>query len=247
MPVYKAEAIILRRRVLGEADRVLTLFTREHGKFSALARGVRRTSSKLAGRLEPFSHVALLLGRGRGSLDVVAQAEVVTGLGTLRSDLRLFGRASLVAELVEAAVPEREPHPEVFALLRQTLDLLATDAPALPWFALQLIALVGFDPALHHCAVCRGDLGGAAAWSHPLGGLVDARCAARDPAAVRLRPEMVRALRALRAADAGAVPTVTIAPRGRSLLLEILRRYAEHRLEVRLRAPAVLGQIPEAW
>ena len=245
MPVYKAEAIVLRRRVLGEADRVLTLFTREHGKLAALARGVRKTTSKRSGVLEPFSHVRLLLARGRGALDVLAQVEVVQGMAPLRADLRRFGQAALVAELLEAAVPEREPHPELFRLLAEALQLLRDEeeAPAALWFTLHLISLVGFQPALDRCAVGGEEIGAAPSWSHPLGGLVCGRHAGRDPAAVRLRPEMVRALRALMAAGAEDLAGSTVAPRDRAPLLELLRRYAEHRLEVRLRSPDVIGQL----
>lgn len=244
MPVYKAEAIILRRRPLGEADRVLTLFTKEWGKLSAVARGVRKTTSRLAGRLEPFTHGRMLLARGR-TLDVVAQVEVLDGMAPLRTDLRRFGAAALAVELLDAATPEREAHPELFHLLMAALSLLARDDPsAAPWFALHLVGLVGFQPALEHCAVCRRPPHPSPSWSHPLGGAVCARCAGRDPAAARLRPEGLRALRTLLAAEAdgsGALPPV----RDPDRLLEVLCRYAEHRLEVRLRSPGVLSRLTE--
>src|SRR5437660_1481476 len=76
MPVYKTEAIVLRQQALGEADRIVTLFTREYGKLRAAAKGIRRPASRLGGRLEPFTHARLLLARGR-TLDVIAQAEIV--------------------------------------------------------------------------------------------------------------------------------------------------------------------------
>ena len=243
MPVYKAEAIILRRRILGEADRVITFFTREHGKVAAVARGVRKTTSRMSGRLEPFAHVRLLVARGR-TLDVVAQVEVVEGMAPLRGDLERFGQAALVAELLDAATPEREPHPELFRLLAETLGLMArgdSQATAV-WFVLHLISLVGFNPALDRCAVCGGGLGASPSWSHPLGGMTCSRCAARDPAAMRLRPEMAAVLRALLAARAEDLSGVTISARDHDRLLDLLRRYAEHRLEVRLRSPGVISQ-----
>ncbi len=244
MPVYKADAIVLRRRPLGEADRVLTLYTREWGKLSAVARGVRKATSKMAGGLEPFEHVRLLLAHGRGSLDVVAQVEVLDALAPLWTDLRRFGAAALLAELVDAATPEREPHPEIFDLFLEALVLLAEDAaaPVAPWFILQLVALAGFQPALARCAVCAGEAR-TPHWSHPLGGLVCSRCAGRDPAAVRLRPEAPRMLRALGEAGAGTLATLDIDARAGEALRELLYRYAEHRLEVQLRATAVLGQL----
>jgi DNA repair protein RecO (recombination protein O) len=245
MPVYKAEGIVLRRRPLGEADRVLTLYTREWGKVSAVARGVRKATSKMAGSLEPFEHVRLLLAHGRGSLDVVAQVEVIDAFAPLWTDLRRFGAAALLAELVDAATPEREPHPEIFVLLLESLGLLAADSsgPVAPWFILHLVALAGFQPALTRCAVCAGDAQRAPHWSHPLGGLVCSRCAGRDPAAVRLRPEAPRLLRALGAAAPGTLATLEIDAGERESLRELLHRYAEHRLEVQLRTAVVLGQL----
>ena len=242
MPVYKAEAIVLRRRPLGEADRVLTLFTREWGKLSAVARGVRKSTSRLAGRLEPFSRVEMLLARGRGALDIVAQAEMLQGMAELRHDLQRFAAAAVAAELLEAATPERESHPEVFGLMVGTLNLLARDDPsALPWFALRLVTLVGFQPTLEACAVCGRRPEPSPSWSHPLGGVVCSRCAVRDPAAARLRAETLRALRLLLAARAdedALLPSVGDPDR----LFELLRRFAEHRLEVRLRSPGVIEQ-----
>lgn len=241
MPVYKADAIVLRRRPLGEADRVLTLYTKEWGKLSAVARGVRRTASRQAGRLEPFSHVDLLLAQGRGSLDGVAQVEVRDGMAALRNDLRRFGAAALAAELLEAATPERESHPELFHLTAMSLGLIARDVASAPaWFALRLVSLVGFQPALEACAVCGRRPDPAPSWSHPLGGAVCSRCAVRDPAAARLRPDTLRALRTLMAAKTDGWPLPEV--RDPDRLLDVLRRYAEHRLEVRLRSPAVIEQ-----
>jgi len=86
MPVYKAEAIVLHQRALGESDRIVTLFTRENGKLRAVAKGVRRPTSRLGGRIEPFTHARLMLARGR-TLDVIAQG-LRDGAGALRHGSR---------------------------------------------------------------------------------------------------------------------------------------------------------------
>lgn len=243
MPVYKAEAIVLRRRMLGEADRVITFLTLEHGKLSAAARAVRKTTSRLAGGLEPFAHVRLLLAHGR-TLDVVAQVEVIDGMTPLRADLSRFGQAAVLAELVDAAVPEREPHPALFWLLRDALSAMTGAEPEVVtlWGALHLISLAGFQPVLDACAVCGRSLVPGAAWSHPLGGLVCPRCAARDPAAARLRRAEIVLLGAVRDARSAALESLAVPPLARARLLDLLRRYAEHRLEVRLRSPGVVQQ-----
>lgn len=243
MGVYKAEGVVLRRRALGEADRVITFYTREHGKVAAAARGVRRGRSRLAGRLEPFTHLRLLLAHGR-TLDVVAQAEVVAALAPLRTDLHRFGLAALMGELLDAAVPEREALPALFDRFVAALHLVAEDDAlrGALWFALQLVSLAGFEPRLTACARCGRTPGGGVRWSHALGGVVCPGCAGRDPQAVPLRPEEAAALSRLLTAPPAAVPAAT--PPRPERLLDLLRGYAEHRLEVRLRSPAVMGRFP---
>ena len=125
MPVYKAEAIVLRQQALGEADRIVTLFTREYGKLRAAAKGIRRPASRLGGRLEPFTHARLLLARGR-TLDVIAQAEIVEAFAGVRADLIRSAYAAYVAELVDRGLADRDPHQEVFTLTLDVLETLGT-------------------------------------------------------------------------------------------------------------------------
>ncbi|MEG3067513.1 MAG: DNA repair protein RecO [Syntrophaceticus schinkii] len=107
MGIYKAEAIVLRSIVYGEADRILTLFTREDGKVSAIAKGVRKTTSRLRGAVQLFSHTRLVLYSGR-SLDTVSQGEAEDEFSYLERDLECFATASYCAELVSRLTPERE-------------------------------------------------------------------------------------------------------------------------------------------
>src|SRR6266849_1163269 len=116
MPVYKAEAIVLRRTNLGEADRIVTLFCRDQGKVAAVAKGARTPKSRLSGRLELFSHVRLLLAVGR-TLDVVSQVDVVHAHSLLRGDLERLGFAAFAIELTDRATADREPAPEIFESL----------------------------------------------------------------------------------------------------------------------------------
>ncbi len=128
MPVYKTEAIVLRQQALGEADRIVTLFTREYGKLRAAAKGIRRPASRLGGRLEPFTHARLLLARGR-TLDVIAQAEIVEAFAGVRADLIRSAYAAYVAELVDRGLADRDPHQEVFALTLAGGAFPASGAP----------------------------------------------------------------------------------------------------------------------
>lgn len=235
MPVYKAEGVVLGRHGLGEADRVLDLFTREFGRLRVKARSVRRTTSRLAGRLEPFTHAHFLLARGR-VLDVVAQVEVVDVHADLREDLQRLGHAWLVADLTLQLVPEAEPHPEVFWLLVEALKLLRGDPGlAAAWYGLRLFAELGYRPAQDRCPGCgrpaSGDL-----WSPALGGFCCARCASEDPRHLRLGGEAAGAARFLAHASAEEAGRLRLSGRASAQLVAAVVSYAEARGDRPLRA-----------
>ncbi|MDR5709140.1 MAG: DNA repair protein RecO [Armatimonadota bacterium] len=249
MPVYKAEGIVLGRRNLGEADRILTLLTREHGKLAVKAKAVRRPTSRLAGRLEPFTHARFLLARGR-TLDVVAQVEVVAGFAALRADLLRTAWAAVCTELTDRMLQELEPHPEVFEALLQAQEVLAGGDPevATLWYALRLISLLGYRPVLDRCARCGQPVRGSWAWHITAGGLLCTACALRDPQACGIRGETVGALRFLSRARPRDLARLRLSAPARAEALDALMTYAEARIEGRLRSLGVLRalQVPSA-
>ena len=107
--LYRVDALIIRARDFGEADKILTLYTKECGKIQAIAKGVRKPTSRLRGGVQMFAHSRLLLYRGR-SLDIVSQSESVESYGSLQEDLVRLVYASYLVELLDIAVPEREPN-----------------------------------------------------------------------------------------------------------------------------------------
>src|SRR5712671_7628400 len=127
---YSIEAIVLKRSDLGEADRILTLFTPTKGKFHAIAKGIRRPVSKKAGHLELLSHSQLQVALGR-NLDIVTQAEVRENFLKLRSDLWHMTCGFYLAELVNRFVEDSTPHLDIYSLLLETLRYLDADATAL--------------------------------------------------------------------------------------------------------------------
>ncbi|MDR5683082.1 MAG: DNA repair protein RecO [Armatimonadota bacterium] len=239
MPVYKAEGVVLRRRNLGEADRVLTLLTREWGKISARARGVRRTASPLSGRLEPFTHGRFLLARGR-ALDVVAQVEVVEGFVPLRDDLERMAYASLAAELTDRLLAEHEPHPEVFGILLAAQSAIASGDPAIAtvWYALHLFAALGYLPVTDRCAVCGRQP--TPRWSARLGGLVCGRCAREDPQALEIGGEAAGAIGFLVRSHVQDIGRLRLSRRARREVARAVAVYAESRIEGPLRTLRVL-------
>ncbi len=114
--IYKTTAIVLRQRRLGEADKIITLFTPNLGKIDAVAKGVRRTRSKVAGHVEPLTYTAFMLARGR-ELDIITQAQSIEAFSELREDLERTSRGLYAAELVDRFTPERQENFQVFRLL----------------------------------------------------------------------------------------------------------------------------------
>src|SRR5260370_20148092 len=127
---YSTEAIVLKRSDLGEADRIVTLFTPHKGKFRAIAKGSRRPVSKLAGHLELLSRSQLQIGLGR-NLDIVTQAEVRENFLRLRTELWHMTCGFYLVELVDRFVEERVQHADIYMLLLETLRYLDADASAL--------------------------------------------------------------------------------------------------------------------
>ncbi len=159
--VYKTEAVVLRQRPLGEADRILTLYAADLGKFEAVAKGVRRPGSRKAGHLEPLTYVSVMLARGR-NLDIITQAEAREAFLPLRADVQRLAAGLYVAELVDRLTVEHVEGYAIFRLLVETLGRLATAANldiVLRFFEINLLAHVGYRPELRRCVICQAPCG----------------------------------------------------------------------------------------
>ena len=158
MTLYRDQGVVLRTYRLGEADRIVVLMTRGNGKVRAVAKGVRKTKSRFGARLEPLSHVDVLLYPGR-ELDVVTQVEGLDHFRAIREDLDRLGRATSVLEAVDQVAQEREANPRLYQMLVGALrSLAAQDAPLLvAAFFWKLLALEGSHPLLDQCAGCGSE------------------------------------------------------------------------------------------
>jgi len=174
MGIYRDDAIVLRTQKLGEADRIVTLLARRLGRVRAVAKGVRRTKSRFGARLEPFTHVDLLLYEGR-SLDVITQADTVRPYGKpFSSDYPRYTTGTAMLETAEKFTPvEKEPAMRQFLLLVGGLRALGDGAHdprlILDAYLLRSLAVAGYAPALDECAVCGTRVGAAAAGPAPAG------------------------------------------------------------------------------
>ena len=161
MSLYRDVAIVLRTYKLGEADRIVVLMTRGRGKVRAVAKGVRRTTSKFGSRLEPGSHVQVQLHEGRGELDIVTQAETVEPYHRTREDLTRLSRTSSLLEAVDQLAQEREPDRRLFDMLAGGLRTVEQRNPPMVCaaFYLKLLAAEGVAPELDMCVGCAEEGG----------------------------------------------------------------------------------------
>jgi DNA repair protein RecO (recombination protein O) len=196
--IYTTEAVVLKTRRMGEADAVLTLLAADRGKFDAVARGIRKPTSRKSGHLEPLTHSTLLLAHGT-NLDIITQAQTIHTFLPMRESLHRLGGGLYTAELLDRFTVEREESYAVFRLLVDTLSRLSTDADidlTLRYYEARLLQESGFRPQLHQCVTCGEPLQPVVNFfSVAGGGMV---CPACRPAGSGLPAVSVNALKVLR-------------------------------------------------
>lgn len=236
MPLYRDEAIVLRTYKLGEADRIVVLMTRAHGKVRAVAKGVRKTKSRFGSRLEPGSHTALMLYEGRSELHIVSQAESLDHFRAIRDDLdRLTAMASML-EVVEQLSLEGEANAQLYRMLLGALRTLEANHTPLVvgGFFLKALALEGFRPMVEACVGC-GATEGLVAFDAGTGGLTCRLC--RRGRSVE--PRTVELLQMMFAGRLGEALNEPVSPAA-SQVADIATSAIEHHLERRLRSLNVL-------
>ncbi len=190
----------MRRRQLGEADRIITLFTREHGKVEAVAKGVRRPRSHLAGRLEFANECNFEMHRGR-SLDVIVSAEIVRANWSAIVEPQRYAATSVVAELIDGFCEPELALPEIYDLTLGAIGAIAKapdPSELVPRFCLRLLDLLGLAPPLESCIRCGQPLGEGSAWlDGPAGGILHAGCRERWRDLPELQARDLQNLRAL--------------------------------------------------
>jgi DNA repair protein RecO (recombination protein O) len=233
--LYRDTGVVLRTYRLGESDRIVVVFTEEHGKVRAVAKGIRKTQSKFGARLEPASHVRLLLHKGR-DLDIVNQAELVETPVQLRNDLDRLTQAIAVLEVVDQMSLDREPDPQRYRMLVGVLRTLEQRPSPLvvPAFFWKLLAAEGVRPELDCCVACGADDEALVAFDTDQGGVLCRSCR-------RGVPLTGDALELMRQVLGGALNSALAAPVTTATheVAHLATRSMEHHLERRLRAVAM--------
>jgi DNA repair protein RecO (recombination protein O) len=230
---YKTEAVVLRSIRYSEADRILHLYTADRGRVGAIAKGVRRTKSRFGGRLEPLSHVELLLHAGTGELHTVTSAELVHSHHETREDSYRLGVGLVGAEAMLRLFTEQEANERAFGALTRFLDLLDDAPPAVRpeldalglSFQLKLLWLSGYLPHVGSCAECGAERP-IAGYSARAGGVV---CEACSHGSLALSADGITGMTALLRSPLADAHTVGLTERGaRDVLAVITSSYEEH-------------------
>lgn len=250
MPVprtYSTDAIVLSRFDLGEADRVLTLITPGLGKLKAIAKGIRRPTSRLGGSLEPFAELRVALIRGR-TFDVVTQVQVGHPWLRLRDNLESAATAWYLAELADRSLEERHGAEAVYHLLHRAYELL--DAGMAPgrvarWYEMHLADELGIRPEVDRCVECDRLLESDEQfrWVPPLGGVVCQRCPGPPHDRAGLTLEALKLLKAYQRMDVEALAAIRVGVAAEREVEGALRDFVALALERRARSLAFLDEV----
>jgi DNA repair protein RecO (recombination protein O) len=231
---YKTEAIVLRSMRFSEADRILHLYTANRGRIGAIAKGVRKTKSRFGARLEPLSHVELMLHEGGGELQTITGVELLRSHHVTREDTYRLNVGMIGAEAMLRLFGEPEANERAFGALARFLDLLdetpreetrpAID-PLVLSFQLKLLWLAGYLPHLTSCVEC-GSNGALVGFSARSGGAV---CGVHAAGSLRLAPEGVAGIERLLSTPLAAAPDAQLSDRARRDALSVVTSsYEEH-------------------
>jgi len=246
VPTYQTEAVVLRRLDYGDADRILTLLTRERGKLAAIAKGVRRRTGRLGG-LDLFAHSQMMLARGR-NLDVVAQVQRRGDARHIQGDLQRTAYASLVVEVVDKVLEDRHPMDDVFDLVVATLDRLnvpdRSPRAEAAWFLMRMLDLLGYSPQLASCPSCAQPLPEAAGWySARLGGIVCGRCAGELDDASSVSVTALKVLRVMAIGDEGLYQRLKLTEPLLREIEQVLETQLEYHLDRHIRSLDVIRSL----
>lgn len=244
---YKTRAIVLAHFDLGEADRIITLLTPEHGKIRAVAKGVRRPKSRIGGSVEPFAELEVVLARGR-NLDVVTQVSVAHAWLRLRDRLESTATAWYMGELSDRAVEERGGAHPVYGLLRRACQLLddgMSPGRVARWYEMGLADALGVRPELDRCVECHRVLEehDRFRWVPALGGVLEGDHPGPPTESVSLSLEALKLLRAYRRLDVEALAALRIPTAVEGEVESAMRRYTRYILEREARSLAFVDEV----
>ena len=243
--LYRTEGVVLREMDYAETDRILTLLT-PRGKLSALAKGIRRPTSRKVGHLGLFYRAQLLLARGR-NLDIITQAESIEEFEGIRGDLLRFTYACYAGELMERFAPDEEENDDLYGLLVRTLRWLAQEQDPRLWvryYELSLLRLSGYQPELFACVSCHAEIQPVTNYfGAEQGGLLCNRCGSSQGRARAISVAAQKVLRYLQTRDEAEVRALRVGSSTHSEMESVLLGYLQHTLERDLKSVVFLDRL----
>ncbi len=246
MGLYRADAVVLKSRNFGEADRVLVLLSEDHGKFEAVVKGARRQRSRFVGSTLPFNLIRTLVFPGK-NLDTISQAELVHSFAGLREDLTRMAYASYWVELIDGFVPEREEAGAIFRFLLAAFIVLEKTAdPEVAHYAFQvrIMELLGYQPQLDGCVNC-GVSDRPLVFAADAGGVVCPDCRNHFSDAISVDSQTLLDIGRLGTTDLRELAGLNLSGSRRRLIGRILRSFVEFRLERPLKSQVFLDNLLE--
>ena len=244
--LVRTEAVVLRRHDLGEADRIITLYTASGGKLRAVAKGVRRPTSRLGGHLELFTCCQVMLARGR-NLDIITQVETIDPHVGIRENLWRAGLAYYAAETIDRLTEDHSDSPGIYDLLRKTLDRVATSRRpnhALHLFLVQLLSGLGYRPELQICVQCRRPLEAVEnGFSAAAGGALCPECRVLDQGSTPLSLNALKVLRLCQAGDWTSIERLRLEPPLADEIENVLRLLIQHIAETKLKSASFVATL----
>lgn len=243
---YRTEAIVLKRMDFMEADRLLTLYSRDRGKIRAIAKGARKPQSRKTGHVELFMRTRFLIAQGR-NLDIITQAEMVEAYGPLRDDLVRATYASYAVELLDRFTPDEDKNPPLYDLLNDALRWFATTDKLLlaaRFYELRLLNLSGFRPQLFRCVICDEEIEEQDQFfSAEMGGLLCPDCGDADKGAHPISAAAVKVLRYLQTRRWSTVRQLRLRRKLHTELEEVMHYYLTYLLERNLKSADFLQRL----
>ncbi len=245
MKNYQTEGIIIRVRDYKEADRLVTLFTRDYGKVQAIAKGCRKPHSRKRGLIQLFTYGEFALYRGR-NLDTITQCEGKNAFPALRENLDRMAYGAYLAELLDGFVVAGEPQADLFCLAVICLHLLTAEDPELVTraFEIRMMDFLGYRPHLADCVRCGRPLGGpGVAFSSRLGGSLCEFCVHLDVEAVACSVGSLRMLKKLSGWDLTRLRVLKFSEQAKQEIRAIMKIYIGHRLEKEIKSAGFLQSL----
>ncbi|WP_281888197.1 DNA repair protein RecO [Paenibacillus sp. YYML68] len=241
---HRLQGIVIRGIDYGEGNKIVTVFTKEQGKVSFVARGAKKVKSKFGSAVQLFTLGDYSYYKS-GQLGSLQHAEIEDSFQKLRESLDLAAYASCLAELTERMFGDHEGHPYMFEQLKGSLAALRDGKDmqiVLHLYEMKMFMQAGYAPELEQCVLCRGH-SEAVTFSSNLGGILCESCRLREPEAVRLTPGALKLLRLFQQLDVRRLGQIDVKPETKALLKTMMRTYFDTHIAIKLKSRDFLDQL----